>query len=59
MADEIQEASEGQEKVGYWGALKNPKYRLATYMSIVLTMSMQGTGINAINIFSSNIYTDI
>ena len=59
MADEIQDAKEGEEIVGYWGALSNPKYRLATYLSIVLAISMQGTGINAINIFATNIYTDI
>jgi len=58
-ATQIEEANAGKEKVGYWGALSDPRYRMATVISVVLAISMQGSGINAINIFSTNIYEQI
>ena len=45
-----------QQTPGYYRALTDPKYRLATIICIVLAFSNQITGINAVNIYSTTIY---
>ena len=59
FAKQIREANQGKEKVGYLGALNNPRYSRATLISLVLAVSLQGTGINAINVYSTSIYRDL
>lgn len=48
-----------KEEVGYIRALSDPRYRMATSICIILAISVQLTGINAINIYSTTIYENI
>ena len=52
----ITESRGGQESPGYMAALTDPQYRIATYICVILSISNQFTGINAINIYSTHIY---
>ena len=45
-----------QESVGYYRALTDPQYKLATIICIILALGNQATGINAINVYSTSIY---
>ena len=45
-----------QQTPGYYRALTDPKYRLATIICIVLAFANQFTGINAVNLYSTTIY---
>ena len=47
------------ESPGYLAACIDPKYRRATFMCVVLSITNQGTGINAINLYSTQIYQTI
>lgn len=53
-----EEATEG-ESPGYWGALSDPQYRWATIICCIMAVCVQGTGINAVNLYSTKIYTNI
>ena len=59
MVRNLQESAGSSEKPGYYRALTDPQYRRATYICIGLAIFNQLTGINAINIFSTKIYSDI
>lgn len=52
----LQQEAGDQEKPGYLRALMDPKYRIATWVCIFMAICVQATGINAINIYSTEIY---
>ena len=55
----MSQARGDQESPGYIRALTDPKYRMATYICMILAFANQLTGINAINIYSTTIYQNI
>ena len=55
----ISEALGDAESPGYVKALTDPLYRNATLICMMLAITNQFTGINAINIYSTTIYTNI
>ena len=52
-------AESRQDDIGYVKALTDPSYRRASIICIIMATAIQGTGINAINIYSTKIYQDI
>ena len=60
MRQIIKEESSGQgEKPGYLRAVIDPQYRRATIICLILSVANQATGINAINIYATQIYQKI
>eukprot|EP00353_Schmidingerella_taraikaensis_P016287 CAMPEP_0185609182 /NCGR_PEP_ID=MMETSP0436-20130131/9598_1 /TAXON_ID=626734 ORGANISM="Favella taraikaensis, Strain Fe Narragansett Bay" /NCGR_SAMPLE_ID=MMETSP0436 /ASSEMBLY_ACC=CAM_ASM_000390 /LENGTH=218 /DNA_ID=CAMNT_0028241541 /DNA_START=300 /DNA_END=956 /DNA_ORIENTATION=- len=55
----IQQEAGNSEKPGYYRALTDPMYRNASIICIIIAIMVQATGINAINIYSTQIYTNI
>ena len=55
----MKDARGGKESPGYYRALTDPDYRMATFICMALAITNQLTGINAINIYSTTIYQNI
>lgn len=55
----ISQAGGDSESPGYIKALTDPKYRGATIICMILAVTNQMTGVNAINIYSTTIYQNI
>jgi len=56
----MKEAADSRpEHIGYGQAFTDPRFGRATIICIIMATAIQGTGINAINIYSTTIYEDI